>query len=60
HLCRLLGNGGYRLIDCQIHTPHLERLGARRISRRDFETMLHSWVDQPASPSAWQHPGRAS
>ena len=60
HLCRLLGDWGYRLIDCQIHTPHLERLGARCVSRHDFETMLHTCVDQTVSPSAWQHPGRPS
>ncbi len=26
----------YKLIDCQLHTPHLESLGAKSISRRDF------------------------
>ena len=27
---------GYSLIDCQMYTPHLERLGAREIPREDF------------------------
>lgn len=30
----------YDLIDCQIHTPHLESLGAREISSQDFLTYL--------------------
>lgn len=30
------------LIDCQVHTPHLESLGARMISRHDFLNILHS------------------
>jgi len=31
---------GWRLIDCQFHTSHLESLGAREISRREFLHML--------------------
>ena len=30
----------YRLIDCQIHTDHLESLGAREIDRDDFLKIL--------------------
>ncbi|WP_312075130.1 leucyl/phenylalanyl-tRNA--protein transferase [Chryseobacterium sp.] len=30
----------FHLIDCQSHTPHLESLGARMISKRDFLTIL--------------------
>ncbi|WP_420401085.1 leucyl/phenylalanyl-tRNA--protein transferase [Flagellimonas sp.] len=30
----------YKLIDCQVHTPHLESLGAELISRSDFMTHL--------------------
>jgi leucyl/phenylalanyl-tRNA--protein transferase len=29
-----------QLIDCQVHTEHLESLGARMISRNDFKEML--------------------
>jgi len=29
------------LIDCQSHTEHLESLGARMISKKDFLTILH-------------------
>lgn len=32
----LAKNGDYRLIDCQLHTKHLESLGAKHISRQEF------------------------
>jgi leucyl/phenylalanyl-tRNA--protein transferase len=31
----------YQLIDCQIYTEHLESLGARNISKKDFLEFLH-------------------
>jgi leucyl/phenylalanyl-tRNA---protein transferase len=31
---------GIELIDCQVHTPHLESLGATMISRKEFLTYL--------------------
>ena len=31
---------GWKLIDCQFHTPHLATLGAREISRKKFLTLL--------------------
>ena len=34
---------GYRFIDCQIYTTHLESLGAEEISRDDFLQMLDNW-----------------
>ncbi|MAX70902.1 MAG: leucyl/phenylalanyl-tRNA--protein transferase [Flavobacteriaceae bacterium] len=33
-------NSNYRLIDCQLHTNHLESLGARNISRTEFVEYL--------------------
>lgn len=38
HLCQ---TGKYDLIDCQVHTPHLESLGAGMISRAAYVQMLH-------------------
>ncbi|MDB5139056.1 MAG: leucyl/phenylalanyl-tRNA--protein transferase [Mucilaginibacter sp.] len=32
HLCSM----GYQLIDCQMHTSHLESMGARMISREEY------------------------
>lgn len=33
-----------QLVDCQLHTPHLESLGAKMIDRKDFIALLHSHI----------------
>ncbi len=38
HLCR----SGYKMVDCQLHTPHLESMGARKISRDEYLSILKS------------------
>ena len=35
---------GVELIDCQVHTPHLESLGARMIPRKEFVQLLSALV----------------
>jgi len=40
HLCN---SGLYRLIDCQVHTPHLESMGARLISRKEYMDALQNY-----------------
>lgn len=35
---------GVALIDCQVHTPHLESLGARMIPRSDFIRVLQEQI----------------
>ncbi len=30
----------YKMIDCQVHTPHLESMGAKFISREEYEKIL--------------------
>jgi leucyl/phenylalanyl-tRNA---protein transferase len=44
----------YRLIDCQVHTSHLESLGAEEIDRAYFAKLLDYYCNKPAQPSAWQ------
>jgi leucyl/phenylalanyl-tRNA---protein transferase len=39
-LCKKLKEMGFTFIDCQMHTPHLEALGARNISREAFLKLL--------------------
>ena len=39
HLC---DTNSYKLIDCQVHTRHLESMGARFISRDEYMDMLRS------------------
>lgn len=41
-LISLCLSGDYALIDCQTHTNHLERMGARFIGRDEFEGYLNS------------------
>ena len=43
-LKELLQEEGVKLIDCQVHTPHLESLGARMIPRAQFIAMLHDLI----------------
>lgn len=38
-LCR---SGKYTLIDCQVHTQHLESMGARMISRKEYMALLQN------------------
>jgi len=39
HLCN---SGLYSLIDCQVHTAHLESMGARFISRDEYMNMVNA------------------
>jgi len=45
---------GFQLIDCQVHTSHLESLGAEEIDRAYFAKLLDHYCDIPAHESAWQ------
>ncbi len=36
----LCNSGLYKLIDCQVHTEHLESMGARMISREEYMALL--------------------
>jgi leucyl/phenylalanyl-tRNA--protein transferase len=40
----LCNTGKYKLIDCQVHTEHLESMGARMISREEYIGILHKTV----------------
>jgi leucyl/phenylalanyl-tRNA---protein transferase len=44
---------GIMLIDCQMHTRHLESLGAREIRRREFAGLLQELVHYPRAPASW-------
>ena len=43
---------GINLIDCQMHTTHLERLGSRELSRADFLRLVRRDA-APEIPDAW-------
>ena len=42
HLVKKLEKKQYNLIDCQVYNEHLESLGAREISRKQFMEMLRA------------------
>ncbi len=43
-LARELEKKNYRLIDCQLHTPHLASLGAVEIPRSEFSRILKKGI----------------
>jgi len=56
HLCRLLENQGFAVIDCQMNTAHLASLGAREIPRSDFAALLARFTH--LAESEYHVPGR--
>ena len=55
-LVDIMKRGAFALIDCQIESEHLNSLGARNISRLDFEAELDQNVDRKVDPGIWQLP----
>ncbi len=53
-LVQQLSAWGYQLIDCQVHTAHLSRLGAEEIKRSQFCALLEQYCDIAPYHSAWQ------
>lgn len=49
HMVQDVKQQGYSLVDCQVHTPHLESLGAREIPRAHFLRILKG-KDQGSEP----------
>ncbi|MCA9678871.1 MAG: leucyl/phenylalanyl-tRNA--protein transferase [Kofleriaceae bacterium] len=52
-LVRQLQAWGIGLIDCQVHTEHLERFGAREIPREQFLAELEAALEQPTRRGKW-------
>jgi hypothetical protein len=50
---RQLDSWGIGLIDCQVHTEHLERFGAYEVSRLHYLEMLRVALDQPTKRGKW-------
>jgi leucyl/phenylalanyl-tRNA---protein transferase len=53
HLARQLARWGYCLIDCQLPSAHLERLGAQSVRRRDYLALLDEALRLPAHAAPW-------
>lgn len=56
----LLRKGGAKFIDCQIESEHLNSLGARNVSRVDFENRLAHTISMQIASDAWALPKRCS
>jgi leucyl/phenylalanyl-tRNA---protein transferase len=54
HLVRTLGDAGFGMIDCQMHTMHLASLGAREIARADFAAKLAELIHCGLPPGSWR------
>ena len=48
---------GYGLIDCQMHTAHLESLGARPVPRREFIRQLGELIHLQRPTGSWASAG---
>jgi leucyl/phenylalanyl-tRNA--protein transferase len=55
-LVDILRRGGFKLIDCQVESDHLNSLGAHNIKRLDFERRLAQTVDMETDPGIWHLP----
>jgi len=52
-LTKKLQKWGFRLIDTQVETPHLNSLGATLISRKEFETIILKDTLKGFTPQKW-------
>lgn len=57
HLCQRLADWGFGLIDCQVVTEHLLRMGAEQIRRARFIELVRALRDRPGRAGAWDDGG---
>ena len=60
HLVHLSQQYGIELIDCQAHTPHLEKMGACEIPRSEFSKLLKDLLQSSMSVVPWKELSRSS
>jgi len=53
HLAHALQRLDFDVIDCQQRTNHLVSLGAREVSRNDFEFLLYQALNSPTLVGSW-------
>ena len=53
HLVAHLRLSDFELLDCQMHTEHLERLGARQIPRTEFLRLVTRLTAEARPPGRW-------
>ena len=55
HLCHYLLEHGFRLIDSQVHTQHLESMGAEMIPRERFAELIKQYTAKNVQPGKWDN-----
>lgn len=53
YLCQTMAEWEFHFIDCQMPTKHLQGLGARIISRREFLRLLKIALEYPTKKVSW-------
>jgi leucyl/phenylalanyl-tRNA---protein transferase len=53
HLCQRLQAWGYAVIDCQVMSAHLVRMGAQQVPRDAFLALLNRWSRVPGHDGSW-------
>lgn len=53
YLCKQLQQWGFKLVDCQVYTPHLESLGATLIPRPQFINLLQQYAANNETHGEW-------
>lgn len=53
-LARQLAEWDFLFLDCQVHSPHLESLGAREVPREDFLALLAEALKKPTRQGSWK------
>ena len=59
-LVRQIEGWGFRFLDCQVHTPHTEALGASEWPREEFLEALEQALAEPTRRGRWQAVSPAS
>ncbi len=55
-LMDIMRRGGFRLVDCQVESRHLNSLGAQNLNRAEFERLLDETIDVAHDQNVWQLP----
>lgn len=58
YLCQWLQTAGYELIDSQVHSPHLQSLGAQLMPRQEYASRLQDLTRGGWQPGKWPTPVR--
>ncbi len=53
-LCDRLRQWGYQIIDCQVNSEHLVKLGAKTLPKYIFEDLLNEYIKSSPSDAAWR------